>query len=311
MAGQIVVSGATGLVGRALLDELASLPSPAPVVALSRSAGGSAARLGRQVSALRWDPTSAEPDAALIAAVDGARAVVHLAGEPAVGVRLTAARKQLIRSSRLASTALLVRAAVRAARPPEVFVCASAVGYYGAQPGERELDEAAGPGRGFLAELCVEWEAAAAEAARLGVRVVSARLGIVLSPAGGALAALARPVRWFVGGPIGDGRQVVSWIHIRDAARALSFALEHAALRGPMNVTAPTACTNAELTAALGRALRRPTLLPVPALALRAAFADGAEPLVTGQRVLPRRLLDAGFTFTAPRLEEALAELLR
>jgi hypothetical protein len=298
-AGPVVLTGGTGLVGGALLPALRK--SGVPVRALVRGQG----RL-HDVEEISWDGTH-PPQAALA----GARAVVHLSGEPIFGGLPTAARLARLRSSRVESTRAIVAglAALSEAERPRTFVCASAVGYYGDR-GDEVLDESAAPGDGLLADLCVDWEAAAAEAERHGVRVCSVRIGIVLSGEGGALAMMAKPFRLGVGGRIGDGRQWFPWIHLDDLVEMILRALEDERWRGPVNAVAPDPVRNAELTRALGSVLSRPTLLPLPAFAVRAALGPLAGELLGSKRVAPSRAEALGFEFRHRDLETTLrAEL--
>jgi uncharacterized protein (TIGR01777 family) len=295
---RIAVTGATGLIGRALVPFL-------------RAGGHEVHRLVREKSAAKgtdlfWNPATAQVDAAGLEGVD---VVVHLAGEN-VGRRWTAARREAIVRSRVDGTALLARTLAGLRRPPRVFVSASAVGYYG-DTGDRWVDDRSGPGKGFLAETCVAWERAADPARQAGIRVVHPRLGVVLTPAGGALARLLPLYRWGAGGPVGDGRQFFPWVAIDDVLRALHFAIGDAGLDGPFDVVAPGIVTSAEFARVLGRVLHRPAFLPAPAFALRAAFGEMAEQvLLAGQRVRPRKLDERGFEFAYPELEGALRHLL-
>jgi hypothetical protein len=250
-----------------------------------------------------WD--GCRPDASTLA---GARGVVHLAGEPLFGGLPTAARRQRIRDSRVDSTTEIADtlAALPAERRPRVFVCASAVGYYGDR-GEELLDEGAAPGDGFLADLCREWEEAAARAAEAGVRVVSLRIGIVLAAEGGALAGLAPLFKLGLGGPVASGRQWMPWIHVDDLVALIRHALDEPSLAGPVNAVAPGIVRNEAFTRALARQVSRPAFLRVPAFALRAALGELAGELVGSRRVVARRALDSGFHFRHERLESALA----
>jgi uncharacterized protein (TIGR01777 family) len=233
-------------------------------------------------------------------------AVAHLAGESIGAGRWTAARKMLIRDSRVEGTGRLAAALGALARPPAVVVSASAIGVYGDR-GDAVLDEASPPGRGFLADVAREWEAAAAPVAGRGSRLVLARLGIVLSAAGGALRRLLPPFRLGLGGPVGGGRQYMSWIALGDAVAALELALAGGIPAGPVNVVAPAPVTNAEFARTLAGVLGRPALLPVPAAAVRLLLGEMGEALLlAGQRVRPGRLLDAGFVYRHPALESAL-----
>ncbi|HEY5657806.1 MAG TPA: TIGR01777 family oxidoreductase [Myxococcota bacterium] len=298
----MLVTGATGLVGRRLVAAL--LRDGAAVRALSRNPDRSG--LDARVEALAWNGRKAPVDA-----LAGAGAVVHLAGEPVFGGLLTPARRRRIRTSRIDSTRSIA-AGLEALPPsdrPAVLVCASAVGYYGSR-GDAVLDESAAPGSGFLAKVCVDWEAAAAEVASSGVRSVSLRTGIVFAREGGALPAMTLPFRFGLGGRIGDGRQWIPWIHVDDLVRLVQACLASEAYRGPLNAVAPEPVTNAQLTRALGRQLHRPTLLPVPAFALRLALGDLAVELLGSRRAVPRRALEAGFAFEYAAVDAALhAEL--
>lgn len=284
----ILVSGATGLIGRSLVKELAARGDD--VVAISRRPGE---------GAIGWNDVAG--------AIERADAVVHLAGEPIASGRWTPERLARIRSSRVDTTSAIASAIVRAGRRPRVFVSASAVGFYGMFGADAPIvTEDSPPGDDLLAKLCVDWERAADPAAEAGVRVVHARFGVVLGASGGAIAQMVPAFRWFVGGPVGSGEQWVSWIHERDVTRALVFALG-ADISGPMNVVAPEAVTMNAFAAALARALHRPAIFRVPAFAVRAAFGEGAaDVLLTGQRAAPRKLQGAGFTFEVPVIDEAM-----
>ena len=294
---KILVAGSSGLIGTALCSRL-------------EREGHEVVRLVRRQPAhgeLRWDP---EAGALEQEGLEGIEAAVHLGGRNIVAGRWTATFKAQLRQSRVQTTQLLATRLAGLAAPPRVLVCASAVGIYGNRRDE-ELDEASDTGEGFLAELGRAWDGASAVAAEAGIRVVQARLGIVLSRRGGALAKMLLPFRLGVGGKIGDGRQYVSWISLEDAVAALIYAVENDALRGPVNLTAPQPVTNAELTRTLGRVLRRPTLLPLPAFAAKLLLGELAEEgLLASQRVRPTRLLEAGFEFAYPELEGALRHAL-
>ncbi|CAG0953116.1 Epimerase family protein [Myxococcaceae bacterium] len=296
----VLVSGATGLVGGRLVPAL--LSEGRPVRVLSRDPGrAGAGRPGTNVFAwdgLRW-PAEA------LGALD---AVVHLAGEPVFGGLLTAARRRRIRESRVESTKALVEAIAElpAASRPKTFVCASAVGFYGDR-GDEILEEASPHGSGFLADVCVDWEAATKPALDLGLRVVNLRIGIVFAREGGALALMAVPFRFGAGGPLGDGRQWVPWIHADDLVRMLQLALADEAIAGPMNGVAPEPVRNEVLTQALARQLHRPALLRAPAFALKLALGEIATELLGSRRCVPRLALARGFSFVHAALESALA----
>ncbi|MFY0583943.1 TIGR01777 family oxidoreductase [Cystobacter fuscus] len=223
--------------------------------------------------------------------------------------RWTAAARQRIQDSRVVGTRLLVEA-LRTAGTVRGFVSASAIGYYGADRGEQPLTETGTPGGDFLARVCRGWEAEALEAERAGIRTVVARIGVVLHPSGGALKAMLPAFRLGVGGRMGSGRQYLSWVHLEDAVGLLHHALEHEDLRGPLNVTAPEPVTNARFAQALGAALGRPALVPVPAFALKLALGEMSVTALGGQRVLPERARQTGYAFRHPELSEALRSLL-
>ena len=294
---KILVAGSSGLIGTALCSRL-------------EREGHEVVRLVRRPPAqgeLRWDPEAGELEQE---ALEGIEAAVHLGGRNIAAGRWTATVKEQLRQSRVQTTQLLAARLAGLAAPPRVLICASAVGIYGHRHDE-ELDEESDTGEGFLAELGRAWEGASAVAAEAGIRVVQARLGIVLSRRGGALAKMLLPFRLGVGGKIGNGRQYVSWISLEDAVAALIYAVENDALRGPVNLTAPQPVTNAELTRTLGRVLRRPTLLPLPAFAAKLVLGELAEEgLLASQRVRPKRLLEAGFEFVYSELEGALRHAL-
>ncbi|MHB8491846.1 MAG: TIGR01777 family oxidoreductase, partial [Solirubrobacteraceae bacterium] len=256
----------------------------------------------------RWEPVAGAAPAAALA---GRQAVIHLAGEP-IAQRWNKHAKARIRESRVRGTMNLVEglAAVAAEERPRVLVCASAIGYYGAR-GAEPLDETARSGGGFLAEVCVAWEHMAAQAEALGVRVVTMRTGVVLDASAGALAQMLGPFRHGLGGPVAGGRQYVSWVHPDDVSGIALHAIDHEDLSGPLNATAPRPVTNAELAHALGAAVGRMAVLPVPAVALRIRYGEMASLVNTGARVLPARALISGYHFRHPELGEALAAALQ
>jgi uncharacterized protein (TIGR01777 family) len=301
---RIAVTGATGLVGRALTGALRERGDE--VVAFSRDPERAAGSLPEGVLTARWDPSDTET---LAADLTGADAVVNLAGEPVLGRRWNAKVREAIRASRVDGTRAVVEAMSAASDPPGILVNASAVGYYGARGGER-FGEDEPPGGDFLAEVCVEWEATAREAEPLGVRVVSVRIGIVLAKEGGALAKMLPPFRWFVGGKIGNGRQGFPWIHIDDLTGIILHALGADDLRGPVNATAPEPLENRAFCRVLGKVLRRPSWLPVPRLMLRLLMGPAAAVLVKGQMAIPERIRSAGYRFRFEDAEAALRDLL-
>ena len=290
---RVVVTGAGGTIGSALCRAL--LARGDTVTGISR---GPAAQPAGGVAWVAWD--------GLAGAVAGADAVVHLAGADVTAKRWSAARKQELRDSRIA-TAQRITAAIRAgAAQPTVLVSASAVGYYGSRS-EETLGESASPGSDFLAHLCRDWEDAAAAS---GVRTVQLRFGVILARHGGALPKLLLPFRLGLGGPIGRGRQFLSWVHIDDAVGAILHAIDTDSLAGAVNVVAPQALTNAHFSRTLARALHRPALLPLPPLLLRLRLGEGASVLTASQRALPERLTTTGYHFRYPALDAALRDLL-
>ncbi len=295
---RVVISGASGLIG-------------ASVVTALRARGDDVTPLVRRTPAAgeaRWDPAAGSIDTG---ALEGADAVVHLAGAGIGDKRWSAARRHEILSSRVQSTSLLARTLARLGRPPSVLVSASAVGFYGDR-GDEELTEESSPGSGFLAEVCRTWEDATEAADDAGIRVVRLRSGVVLSAHGGALARQLPLFRLGVGGRLGSGRQWLSWISLPDEVGAVLRALDDPALDGPVNATAPAPVTNRAFTAALGRVLHRPTVMAVPAFALRAALgADlASEMVLAGQRVVPAKLTATGFAFRHADVDTALAAVL-
>ena len=302
----VAVTGATGTIGTSVCEAL--LARGDQVVVLSRDSERAQAVLGEQVTAFSWhDPTQTPPPAQALA---GADAVIHLLGEP-IAQRWTQSAKDRIRDSRVLSTRMLVAGllALPDDQRPAVLVSQSATGYYGPSD-DRELDEQGPAGSDFLATVVVDWEHEALAAADV-TRVVLARTGVVLSPSGGALAKMLPPFKLGVGGPIAGGHQYVSWIHLADEVGALLFCLDHPEIRGPVNLTAPNPVDNAELSSGLGHALHRPAVLPVPGFALQLLYGEMGQIVTTGQRVLPRKLLDSGFEFSQPTVEPALRDVLR
>ncbi|MFF8829112.1 TIGR01777 family oxidoreductase [Streptomyces sp. NPDC015131] len=291
---RIAVTGSTGLIGAALVRSLRA--DGHEVVRLVRRP----ARAGDEVE---WDPRRRHVDTAGLAGCD---AVVHLAGAGVGERRWTEAYKKEIRDSRVLGTAAIAEAVASLDVPPKVLLCGSALGYYG-DTGSRAVDETAPAGDGFLPSVCVEWEAAAGPAEEAGIRVAYARTGLVVAREGGAWGRLFPLFRAGLGGRLGNGGQYWSFIALHDEVAALRHILDTEALSGPVNLTAPEPVTNREVTAAMGRVLRRPALLPVPAAALRVALGDFAEDVLGSQRVLPARLLDSGFRFAFPTIDTAIA----
>jgi uncharacterized protein len=295
-----VITGATGLIGRELVRR-----SEGAVVVLSRDPDCARRRLG-SVEAHGWDPESGLVPAA---ALRGAEAVFHLAGEPVAAGRWTEARKRRIRDSRVVGTRNLVAGLAEQALRPRVLVSASAVGYYGDR-GDEPLDESAPRGQGFLAEVCADWEREAMAAESLGIRVVCVRIGMVLAPGEGALARMLPPFRLGVGGRIGNGRQWVPWIHVQDVVGILRHASLNDRIRGPMNAVAPGVVRNAEFAHALGRAVRRPAFLPLPAMALRLALGEMSQIATASQQVKPRVAERTGYSFQFAEIGRALSAVV-
>jgi uncharacterized protein len=298
---RVFVTGATGLVGRALCAELVGRGHS--VTALSRAPRG-AGRLPPGAVAVQGDPASPGPWQDELARCD---ACVHLAGEPLDAGRWSAERKRRIRESRVRSTENV--AAVLRERGPAVLVSGSAVGFYGSR-GDEVLDEGSRPGEGFLAETCEAWEAAATSAAPRA-RVVLLRSGLVLAAQGGALPRMARPFRILAGGPLGDGAFWHPWIHLADEVGLILFALAEGRASGPLNASAPEPVRNRDLARAIGEALHRPSAVRVPALALRVALGEMAEVVLSSQRAVPRKALALGYRHRFPELAGALRDLLR
>jgi uncharacterized protein (TIGR01777 family) len=297
-AMHVAITGSSGLVGSALVELLTTAGHRVRRVVRGTPGAGQAS----------WDPARGTIDAASLEDVD---AVVHLAGEPIAAARWTVAQKQRIYSSRIDGTRLLCQALAGLQHPPKVLTSASAIGYYGDR-GDETLNEASVAGKGFLAETARDWEAAARPAIEAGLRVVFLRFGIILSPRGGALAKMLTPFRLGVGGRIGNGRQVWSWISLDDVIGAIHHALTCKGLSGPVNVAAPNPATNLEFTKTLGRVLSRPTLFPMPLFAARLALGEMADELLfSSARVVPARLQASGYEFRHPTLAAALSDLLK
>lgn len=309
---RVVVTGGTGFIGRALVHALIARGDEAVVLTRGKPRAVSHAcqecGVGAKVELAHWTP---EQSGEWQRVVDGADAVVHLAGASIADGRWTPERMDAIRDSRVRSTELVAEAIARAEKKPRVFVSGSATGYYGTKTGDDVLADDAPNGDDFLAHVVRDWEAAAKQASEAGVRVVHPRTGIVLGRGGGVLARMVPMFKAFVGGPVGDGNQFVPWVHMRDVVRALEAMLTRDDLAGAYNTTAPEPVTMNAFADALGKALSRPAALRVPSFAVKMAFGDeAAEVLLTGQRAIPRRLVDAGFAFVFPEVESALADLV-
>ena len=300
---QIVVTGGTGFIGRPLC---ASLCQDGHRVTLLTRRIETQWPCGSTVTAVEWNGREA---GAWEKCLDGADAVINLAGAPIADGRWNDVRKQLLMDSRVLSTRLLVEALSRCSSKPRTLINASGIGYYGSSD-DHVLDEGAARGQGFLADLCLAWEAEALRAAELGVRVVMLRTGMVLEQDGGALPKMLLPFRFFAGGPIMPGTQWVSWIHRRDHIGLIQWILTTPSVSGPVNAVAPEAVTMNRFCDALGRALHRPSWLPVPGFALHMALGELGTLMTTGQRVIPAKALARGYVFQYPKLEPALRAIL-
>lgn len=293
---RIAMTGASGLIGHEL-------------TAFLRTGGHEVVPLVRRVAgpnAIGWDPAKGTIDAERL---EGFDTVVHLAGE-SVGQRWTPAVKQRVLASRIEGTRLLCETLAARERKPKVLISASAIGYYG-DTGDRWVDEYAEPGSGFLSEVCQAWEQATEPARAAGIRVVNLRIGVVLSPRGGALRELLLPASLGLGGPIGKGRQYLGWIDLDDLLGAVLHAIRDEALSGPVNAVSPVPVTQREFAKTLGRVLRRPAFLPLPAFVIEGLFGEmGKQVLLAGQRVRPSQLVESGFQFDFPRLEDSLRHQL-
>lgn len=301
---RVVISGATGLIGRALCREL--LARGYSLSILARSPGAARSSVPGASEYIAWQP---EERGAWASTIDGAYAVVNMAGPSLAGQRWTAEYKRFVRDTRIIGTRGLVNAIAQAGARPQVFVSASAVGYYGYRD-DTPLDERSAPGGDFLAQLCQDWEREAIRAEEYGVRSVLLRTGIVLDRSEGALPQLMLPFSLFVGGPILPGTQWLSWIHWADELGIIMLALEHPEARGPINATAPEPQRNRDFARALGLAMGRPWLMPVPSFALQLMVGEFSESLTHGQRVLPRAAQALGYQFRYPKISQALGEIL-
>lgn len=302
---RIAITGGSGFIGRRLVARL--LERGDEVLVLSRRPEQARRVLGASpnLKLLEYDPYQPQSWAS---ALEGYEAIVNLAGEPLASSRWTEAKKREIRRSRVETTQALVQALASLQQKPRVLLSSSAVGYYGSHPEGDPLTEADPPGQGFLAEVCQAWEAAARPAEELGIRLAILRTGIVLGPDGGALAQMLAPFQFFLGGPIGSGKQWVSWIHRDDWVSLACFLLQQGS--GVFNATAPNPVQMEEFCRTLGQVLARPSWLPVPAPALELLLGEAAQVVLTGQKVIPQAALQLGFPFQYPHLKEALRQLL-
>jgi uncharacterized protein (TIGR01777 family) len=298
---RILVSGSSGLVGSALIPSLAAAGHDVVRLVRSRSTNPSK-------ELVSWDPARGQIDAAGLQGID---AVVHLAGESIASGRWNAERKSRIRDSRTIGTRLLAETLAKLSSPPKVFACASAIGFYGDR-GDELLSEKSTPGSGFLPDVCREWEASCDPLKQAGTRVVNLRFGVVLSRQGGALKQMLLPFQMGAGGILGNGKQYMSCVSLNDAVGVIEFVLGNSGVEGPINVVCPQPVTNYEYTKALGSVLHRPTIFPVPGFAARLAFGEMADALLlSSARVVPERLLAAGYQFRDPTIEASLRSALK
>jgi len=300
----IVVAGGTGFIGGALCHSL--IGEGHMVTILTRSPKQDLHQSGVSVKQVTWNGRDTGP---WEEALEGADAVINLAGAPIADARWTEARKQLLTDSRVLTTRLLVKAMSQCSSRPATFINASGIGYYGASD-DRTLDEGAARGQGFLADLCLAWEAEALRATEFGARVVVIRTGMVLEQDGGALPKMLLPFQFFAGGPIMPGNQWVSWIHRRDHIGMIQWALTTPTVSGPINAVAPEPVTMKRFCEILGRVLHRPSWLPVPSFALHILLGELGTLMTTGQRVIPAKAIAGGYTFQYPTLEPALRAIL-
>ncbi|MEN9204135.1 MAG: TIGR01777 family oxidoreductase [Thermostichus sp. DG_1_6_bins_120] len=302
---RIAITGGSGFIGRCLVSRL--LAQGDQVLVLTRRLAPARRVLGEQASLklLQYDPYQPQ---AWAEALEGYEGIVNLAGEPLASSRWTEAKKKEIRRSRVETTQALVQAITTLSQKPQVMVSGSAVGYYGSHPEGDPLSEDAPPAQDFLAEVCQAWEAAAQPVQELGIRLAIVRTGIVLGPDGGALGQMLAPFQFFVGGTIGSGKQWLSWIHREDLVSLICFLLQQGS--GVFNGTAPNPVQMEEFCRILGQVLARPSWLPVPEFALELLLGEAAQVVLTGQKVIPKAALAAGFTFQYPHLKEALRQIL-
>lgn len=305
---RVLIAGGSGLIGRELADRLAS--SGYEVFVLSRSPQRVGA-LPKGVQAVGWDGKTSHGWGYL---ADGAGAIINLAGENIAGdgffpQRWTEERKQSIRDSRLQAGQAIVEAIRSASQKPAVLIQSSAIGFYGPR-GAEELDENSPAGQDYMAGVCLDWERSTQAVEAMGTRRVVIRTGVVLSKRGGAFPRLVLPFKFFIGGPMGNGQQVLSWIHIQDLVSAIQFLMENPNAQGVFNLTAPAPVTNAEFSRLVGKVMGRPSFVPVPAFAMRLMFGEVSTVVLDGQRVLPKRLQALGFEFRFPQAESAIRDLL-
>lgn len=300
---KMVIAGGTGFIGRHLCNLLVN--EGHSLIVLSRHPEGVTAPSTARSRVIQWNGREDGPWATLC---DGAEVVINLSGAPIADTRWTPARKRELVHSRVLTTRVLLASIAKWNTKPHTFITASGVGFYGDR-GPEVVNEDSSHGEGFLAELCLAWEAAAKQGEALGLRVLPVRFGMVLGLNGGALAKMAFPFRFFLGGPVLPGSQFVSWIHLQDLSRLILWLITNQSLSGPVNGVAPDSVTMREFCAKLGAAMKRPSWIPVPEIFLRIALGELASMLTTGQRVYPKRALEGGFTFLYPELPAALVAI--
>ena len=310
MQGHIIVTGATGVIGAELVLKLINRGEK--VVLFSRSPENAERKIPGAAGYVKWDPNMESGE--WTGFINGAKAVIHLAGKPLLESRWNEAHKEECYNSRILGTRHIVSAIAGATEKPQVFISASAIGYYGSFDccsDTPDIVESGSKGRDFLAKICIDWEKEALETEKTGVRLVLLRTGIVLSTKGGMLQKMLAPFNFFLGGPIGSGLQCISWIHLDDEIACILEALDNPSYKGPINAVSPEPVSMKDFAARLGEALGRPSLLPVPKLAVQLLMGEGAEYAVKGQKVKPGFLQAHGFTFTYPHLAEALSDLVK
>ena len=302
---RIIITGGTGLIGKALCPLL--LTDRHLVTVLSRNPD-EVSDMPRGVVIEKWDGKTTDGWGHLVNSAD---AIINLAGAGVADRPWTAKRKQLIRESRIQAGLAVQKAIQQATQKPKVLVQASAVGYYGARHDDALVTEAAAPGTDFLAKVCFDWEISTAPVSKVGVRRPIIRTGVVLSRAGGAFPKMILPFKFFAGGPLGSGKQWTPWIHITDQVRAIKFVLDNPHANGPFNLSAPNPVTNQQFSEILGATMRRPAFMPAPSIAMKTLLGEMSTILLDGQRVVPQKLEQMGFTFTYPTLREALRNLMQ
>lgn len=301
---RVIITGGTGLVGKKLSQIMSA--DGHDVIVLSRSPG-KAVGMSTTVRVEEWNTQSIAGWGQL---VDGADAIVNLAGAGIADGRWNRSRKRLIHDSRLDAGNVLVEAVKAAVQKPKTFIQSSAVGYYGTKNGDQEIIESHSPGSDFLAKTCFDWELSTASIEKMGIRRVILRTGIVLSNDGGAFPRIVQPFKMYAGGPLGNGNQWLPWIHEDDEAQAIYFLIKNEEAQGAFNLSAPETLTNREFGQAIGQVMGRPSIMPAPAFAIKAALGEMSTLVLDGQRAVPQKLLELGFTFKYPTAEDALTELL-